>query len=447
MDIKKLVIVPMAALVLSSGAGVLQAEEMHDQMPTVETEAVELRGTLDHLLSEHAFLAAEAMRKGADGAADFENITAALDQNTTELSAAIESVYGEEAGMQFKEMWSSHIGYFVDYVNGTAEDDDAAKEEALNELSQYREDFSMFLETATEERVEADALAEGLQMHVEQLIGAFDAYVMGDYETAYAYEREAVHHMYMVSKGLSSAITDQFPEQFNNTKAVTPAADLRSDLNYLFSEHAGLAAMTMQNGIEGSEDFEASAAALNNNTKDLAEAVTAVYGEEAGMQFEQMWTEHIGYFVDYVTATAEEDTAAAEEALANLDMYKEEFSMFMDTATDGNLPAEALAEGLQMHVEQLVGAFDAYAAEDYQVAYEQTREAYHHMFMTSKGLSGAIVTQMPDQFMMEMPAEMPNTAMAPPADNNNMLLISVFASLVLLSAVMITLRIRKETNR
>ena len=447
MDIKKLVIVPMAALVLSSGAGFAQAEEMHEQMPTVETEAVELRGTLDHLLSEHAFLAAEAMRKGADGAADFENITAALDQNTTELSAAIESVYGEEAGMQFKEMWSSHIGYFVDYVNGTAEDDDAAKEEALDELSQYREDFSMFLETATEERVEADALAEGLQMHVEQLIGAFDAYVMGDYETAYAYEREAVHHMYMVSKGLSSAITDQFPEQFNNTKAVTPAADLRSDLNYLFSEHAGLAAMTMQNGIEGSEDFEASAAALNNNTKDLAQAVTAVYGEEAGMQFEKMWTEHIGYFVDYVTATAEEDTAAQEEALANLDMYKEEFSMFMDTATDGNLPAEALAEGLQMHVEQLIGAFDAYSAEDYQVAYEQTREAYHHMFMTSKGLSGAIVKQMPDQFMMEMPAEMPNTAMAPPADdNNNMLLISIFASLVLLTAVMITLRIRKERN-
>ena len=443
MDIKKLVIVPMAALVLSSGAGVLQAEEMHDQMPTVETEAVELRGTLDHLLSEHAFLAAEAMRKGADGAADFENITAALDQNTIELSAAIESVYGEEAGMQFEEMWSSHIGYFVDYVNGTAADDDAAKEEALNELSQYREDFSMFLETATEERVEADALAEGLQMHVEQLIGAFDAYVMGDYETAYAYEREAVHHMYMVSKGLSSAITDQFPEQFNNTKAVTPAADLRSDLNYLFSEHAGLAAMTMQNGIEGSEDFEASAAALINNTQDLAAAVSSVYGEEAGMQFEQMWTEHIGYFVDYVTATAEEDTAGMEEALANLDMYKEEFSMFMDTATDGNLPAEVLAEGLQMHVEQLVGAFDAYAAEDYQVAYEQTREAYHHMFMTSKGLSGAIVTQMPDQFMMEMPAEMPNTAMAAPADNNNTLLISIFAGLVLLSAVMITLRIRK----
>lgn len=447
MDVKKLVLVPMAAIVLSTSVGFIQADETHDQMPTVETEAVELRGTLDHLLSEHAFLAAEAMRKGADGAEDFDNIVAALDQNTTELSAAIGSVYGEEAGMQFKEMWSSHIGYFVDYVNGTAEGDEAVKEEALNQLSQYREDFSMFLETATEERVEAEALAEGLQMHVDQLIGAFDAYVMGDYETAYAYEREAIHHMYMVSKGLSSAIVDQFPEEFNHTEAVTPAADLRSDLNYLFSEHAGLAAIAMQNGIDGSEDFEASAAALNNNTKDLTTAVTGVYGEEAGMQFEMMWTEHIGYFVDYVTATAEEDMAAQEEALNNLEMYKEEFSMFMDTATEGNLPSEALAEGLQMHVEQLVGAFDAYSTGDYQVAYEQTREAYHHMFMTSKGLSGAIVTQMPDQFMMEMPAEMPNTAMAPPAENNSItLLISIVAGMALLSAVIIAARVKKERN-
>src|SRR5699024_4650958 len=143
-------------------------------------------------------------------------------------------------------------------VGGTAEGDEAMKEEALNQLSQYRDDFSKFLETATEERVDAEGLAEGLQMHVDQLIGAFDAYVMGDYETAYMYEREAIGHMYMVSKGLSTAIADQFPDQFNNTDPATPAADLRSNLNHLFSEHAGLAAVAMQNGIDGSEDFEAS---------------------------------------------------------------------------------------------------------------------------------------------------------------------------------------------
>ncbi|MHC0551477.1 copper amine oxidase [Salinicoccus sp. CNSTN-B1] len=415
MKMKKLAAVPMAAAIVFSIAGTIQVQA-EEHAPTVETEAADLRSSLDHLLSEHAFLAVETMRKGADGASDFEQTAAALDQNTQELSKTIGSVYGEDAGAQFEEMWSAHIGYFVDYVNGTAEGDEAMKEEALNQLSQYRDDFSKFLASATEERVEAEGLAEGLQMHVDQLIGAFDAYVMEDYETAYMYEREAISHMYMVSKGLSTAIADQFPDKFNDTDPVTPAADLRSDLNNLFSEHAGFATMVMQNGIDGSADFEASAASLGMNTEDLSAAVTSVYGEDAGEQFEAMWSEHIGYFVDYVNATAENDKEAQEEAMDNLMMYKEDFSKFMDTATEGNLPADALAEGLQTHVEQLIGAFDAYAEEDYDGAYELVRKAYEHMFMTSKGLSGAIVTQMPDQFMSEMPDEMPNTSLAPPVE-------------------------------
>lgn len=447
MNIKKLLFVPLAALVVSSGAGLNQVqahEHDHEEMPTVETEAVELRATLDYLLSEHAFLAAEAMKKGADGADDFDYVVGALDENTAELSETIASVYGEEAGMQFEEMWNDHIGYFVNYVTSTVEGDEAGQEEALNQLSEYRDDFSMFLETATEERLEAESLAEGLQMHVNQLIGAFDAYVMGDYETAYAYEREAIGHMYMISKGLSTAIADQFPEEFNHTDPATPAADLRSDLNYLFSEHAGLAVIAMQNGIDGADDFEASAGALDNNTADLTSAVSSIYGEEAGMQFEQLWAEHIGYFVDYVYATAEEDAAAQEEALNNLEMYKEEFAAFMETATDGNLPAEALEENLEMHVNQLISGFEAYTDGDYQMAYDQTREAYHHMFMTSQALSGAIVTQMPDAFMSEMPEEMPNTAMAPPAENNSALLITIVAGMMLLSAVIIAAKVRKE---
>ncbi|WP_020008191.1 hypothetical protein [Salinicoccus albus] len=417
MDVKKALFVPVAALLVFSNAGMAQANEAdqgEEHMPTVDTEAADLRATLDHQLSEHAFLAVETMRKGADGAEDFDQSAAALDQNTAELAETITSVYGEEAGQQFETMWSEHIGYFVDYVNATAEEDASGKEEALNQLAQYREDFSMFLENATEERVEAEGLAEGLQMHVDQLIGAFDAYVMGDYEKAYEYEREAINHMYMVSKGLSTAIADQFPDQYNHTDPATPAADLRSELNYLFSEHAGLAAVAMQNGIDGSEDFEASTEALNHNTEDLAAAVTSVYGEEAGQQFKTMWSEHIGYFVDYVNATAQDDENAKQEALDNLMMYRDNFSEFMDTATEGNLPSEDLSEGLQMHVDQLIGAFDAYAEGDYQTAYDQTREAYHHMFMTGKGLSGAIVMQMPDQFKSEMPEEMPDTSMAPP---------------------------------
>lgn len=269
-------------------------------------------------------------------------------------------------------------------------------------------------------------------MHVDQLVGAFNAYVEGDYEKAYEYEREAIHHMYMVSKGLSNAIVMQFPDKFENHKAVTPAADLRSDLNYLLSEHAGLAVTAMQNGIDGSKDFEASAAALSANTDDLSAAIASVYGDKAGEQFNQMWAAHIDHFVDYVKATGANDEEGKKAALTALSQYKESFAKFLETATDGRLPADALAEGLQMHVDQLIKAFDTYTAEDYASTYPAVREAYGHMFQTSKGLSGAIVDQFPDKFKGEMPSEMPKTGLGGTASQGlsfEAILISVLLAL------------------
>ncbi|MBP3952891.1 copper amine oxidase [Bacillus suaedae] len=384
---------------------------MHDGSVSVSTPASDLRATLDQYLSEHAFLAIYTMQKGVDGAEDFDEIAVALNQNTEDLSVAVASVYGDEAGEQFKEMWSAHIGFFVDYVVSTAEENEEGRQAALAELDQYRTDFSTFLETATEERLEASALAEGLQMHVDQLVWAFDQYVEGNYDATYENAREAVHHMYGVGKGLSTAITDQFPDEFEETTPATPAADLRANLNHLLSEHAGLAVFAMQKGIDGAADFDAIAAALNENTSKLSDAISAVYGEEGGDVFEQMWSEHIGYFVDYVVATAEENEEGRREALMNLDNYREDFSAFLETATEERLEATALADGLQMHVDQLVMSFDSYVAGDYEAAYQNAREAYAHMFGVGESLSSAIVDQFPDSFTDKTPTDMPKTGL------------------------------------
>ena len=379
-----------------------------ETMASVTTPASDLRATLDQYLSEHAFLAAFTMQKGIDGAEDFEASAEALNGNTEDLTAAIASVYGDEAGVAFDKMWNDHIGYFVDYVNATAEGDEAGKEEAISQLDNYRADFSEFLEGATDGRLDANELAEGLQEHVHQLIWAFDSYVDEDYDAAYDNLREATHHMYGVGKGLSGAITDQFPEDFDETTPDTPAADLRADLNHLFSEHAGLAAFVMQKGIDGADDFDQAAAALDENTNELSAAIASVYGDEAGDAFKDMWNDHIGYFVDYVTATAEEDEAGREEAIANLDNYRADFSQFLDDATDGRLDATELADGLQMHVNQLVEAFDSYNAGEFETAYDQLREAYGHMFGVGEGVSGAVVDQFPENFEA-MPSDMPKT--------------------------------------
>ncbi|MFZ0371465.1 MAG: copper amine oxidase [Halobacillus sp.] len=427
---KALLVVPMSAtLLLPTSLDVVNAED--HKMPEVSTEAVELRAQLDNLFSEHAYLAVETMRKGAEGAEDFEASAAALSSNTEDLSKAISSVYGEEAGNKFKDMWSSHIGYFVDYVKATGSEDEEAKQEALDELSQYRDDFSTFISEATGNRLKAENLSEGLQMHVNQLIGAFDAYVEGNYEEAYMKERKAIEHMYGVSKGMSSAIVNQFPDKFNDTKAVTPAADLRSNLNHLLSEHVGLATMAMQNGLDGSEDFEASAQALSNNTEDLTKAMTKIFGEEAGDQFNEIWTQHIDDFVAYVKATANEDEEKQKEAMQALEDYRETFANFLEEGTNGELSAEKLAPSLQQHADFLFNTFDQYAEGDYEQTYQTLRDSYAHMFGASKALSTGIVAQNPEMFMSEqMPEEMPDTGMGGTASNHDIwLYASILAAL------------------
>ncbi|TCP27080.1 hypothetical protein EV207_11858 [Scopulibacillus darangshiensis] len=409
---KSLLVVPMSMSLLIPTAGLANAQSSQTGKPTVSTPASELRSTLDKDLSEHAFLAVEAMRRGAEGAKDFQAAVNELKNNTDDLTKDIASVYGKDAGDAFKKMWSAHIGYFVDYVKATGAKDEGAKKKALSELDDYSKDFAAFLSKATGGKVVASDATKGLQSHIHDLIGAFDAYVAGDYDKAYNMERDAIHHMYMVSKSLSSAITSQMPDKFDNTKAVTPAADLRSNLNYLLAEHAGLATQAMQNGIDGAKDFQASAQALAENTDDLSKAIASVYGDEAGKKFKEMWSAHIGNFVDYVKATGAKDENKKQAAKDALNEYSKNFANFIATATDGNTPSDAVQKGLQEHISQLITAFDDYAAKDYDKAWDKIDMAYDHMFMSSKGIAGGIVMQNPDKFMMKgMPSDMPKTGL------------------------------------
>ncbi len=48
-----------------------------------------------------------------------------------------------------------------------------------------------------------------------------------------------------------------------------------------------------------------------------------------------------------------------------VDEFVEEFSTFLSTATEDNLPKDAAAEVLKAHEEDVLNAFDAYVEEDY----------------------------------------------------------------------------------
>ncbi len=366
----------------------------------VESPAADLRFTLDRLLGEHALLAMFATQKGYSGAKDFDAIGASLDENSVDLSEAITSVYGEEAGQKFLDgdlQWRDHIGFFVDYTVGLAKKDKAMQKEAVGNLKGYNEAFASFLSGATE--LPNDALRDGIGEHITQLKGQIDAYSAGRYPAAYQQVRAAYQHMVMTGDTLAGGIVEQSPDKFAKQGVSQSASDIRSTLGRLLGEHAMLAMVATQKGFAGEEDFGAISKALDANSVDLANAIGSVYGDEAGKKFldgDLLWRDHIGFFVDYTVGLAKKDKAMQKEAVGNLKGYNEAFASFLADAT--GLPQDALRDSIGDHIAQLKGQIDAYAAGDYERAYSLAREAYAHMYMVGTTLAGGIVKQSPDKF-------------------------------------------------
>ena len=173
------------------------------------------------------------------------------------------------------------------------------------------------------------------------------------------------------------------------------AAELRAALTALLQEHVYLAGIATGTALSGGE-LGPPAAALDQNSMGLADAIGSVYGDAAGESFLALWRKHIQFFVDYTTATATGNAAAKAKAVADLDAYRSDFGAFLESANP-NLPKEAVAGELKPHVATLFAAIDAQATKD-PSQYEKLRIAASHMPMTAKILAAGIATQFPKKF-------------------------------------------------
>ncbi|GGF22206.1 hypothetical protein GCM10010954_21300 [Halobacillus andaensis] len=419
----------------------------HDHSePTAKTPAADLRTTLDQLLSEHFTLATTAMMKDYHDAEDTEQAYQALDENAKSMTPAIESVYGEEGAAQFEEIFLNHNDYSPDFVEAAKNDDEALREEAEAEVDEFVEEFSEFLATATEYHMPKEAAEEAIAAHEQDVIQTFDHYTNEDYEEAYGAYREGFHRMFDISKAVSTAITTQMPDEFDNTKADTPAADLRSSLNSLASEHFALAALEMQKGYDQAADYDFVTWAEDMHTKDFKAAIESIYGSEGSDQFENAWQQdHINAQSDVITAALEEDEQLRGQAEDSLQAFAERFGSFLGESTDGNMPAEDATDAIWQHEEHVLQTFDHYTEGDYEAAYDSFREGYGFMFGIGENVSEAIITQMPDQFAGEdMPSDMPKTGLGGTADHNSTTLWIAFAAAALTAAGFL---IRKTTTK
>jgi hypothetical protein len=372
-------------------------ESMAPDGVIVDSDAANLRVDLDYLLGEHLILAAKATGAALDARNDqFAAYGDLLNTNGTELGAAIGSIYGTEAEDEWNRIWSAHNGFFVDYTTGVAKKDKAMQDKAVNDLTTvYVPQFADFISGAT--GLPKDAVTSLTTEHVVQTKAIVDAQAKGDWKAAYAAIRTAYGHMQMIGDALAPAIVAKFPDQLAGD-ALNKGVDLRVALNQLLQEHLYLASDATAAALDGrADEFAAAGDALNTNGPDLGGAIVSLYGDEAKDQFNQIWSAHNGFFVDYTTGVAKKDQVILDKAVKDLTtVYLPQFVDFLAGATD--LPEDALTDLVKEHVLTTKAVVDAQATGDWTAAGAADRMAGQHMEMIGDPLAKAIVAKLPATF-------------------------------------------------
>lgn len=201
------------------------------------------------------------------------------------------------------------------------------------------------------------------------------------------------------SKKNDGSSGNQAPLSSQASEQATKAADLRVALNNLAVSHVDLVAAATRAGFDGDPSAKAAADAVGENTDELSAAVADVYGDEAGTQFKEAWSDHVDYLTEYTAAAKAGDQADMDKAVQKLDGYVESISAFFGEATQGDLSKESAAQLISEHITLQKEVIDKHAAGDYAGSYDaQERARTQITNKIADTLADAIVKQSPEKY-------------------------------------------------
>ena len=183
-----------------------------------------------------------------------------------------------------------------------------------------------------------------------------------------------------------------------SAEVATAAADLRTNLNLMLSEHLVLASKATGAALAGrTSEYKAYGALLNTNGTELGAMIGSAYGAPAETEFNRIWSAHNGFFVNYTVGAATNDQAMKMAADNNLrTVYVPEFAALLAMATQ--IPDAALRSLILEHVTTTEAIIDAQKANDWGKVYTQFRGAFKHMAMLGDPLAKATASRVPTKF-------------------------------------------------
>ncbi len=173
----------------------------------LDTPGWQLRANLTQLLGEHVALVVAATRAASGPATgDFKALGDTLNANTQGLAGAVGTLFGAPAATRFQELWADHVDALMTVTAAAARGDRATQQQAERRLRSFEPTLAAFLDTATQSRIGADALAHAYVMHDRMLVGQVQAHQAKDYTKAHDLGYRAYSEMFDLAAQLSNAI-------------------------------------------------------------------------------------------------------------------------------------------------------------------------------------------------------------------------------------------------
>lgn len=366
--------------------------------PTTDDAASQLRAELTSLFQEHVHLLALFGEAAIDAGGEQDDATdaalAAVEENTAAITEALAAVPSVEDPDAFEEAWAEHVELLAQYAMAVAAEDGAAADEAAGGFEGFQQSVADLFEEITDGEVIADEFFGELEMHVTEVMALYDSMAAEDGE-APTLLTAATSHMDAMAANVASAIVASHEEDFAGDPASVPA-ETRAELTSSLVEHVYLVGSVVEqlaeaDGERADPAVQAAYSAVDGSAVALANAVAATGGNERRQVFLDLWRQHTDAIIEYATAKARDDQAAADQARTTLDGFAPAAGAFFEEMTAGATTAGALQADLEMHLSTITAAVDAFAAGD-PGAYAQLRAAAQHMPTLAATLARAIVT-------------------------------------------------------
>ena len=165
----------------------------------------QLRSAMTRLLGEHVGLALATLRAGATNGPDFPSAADALNGNTTDVTAAVASLFGEPGASQFLELWADHLDLLGTYAADVGAGRPERRAAVEDDLQEWQQRFATFIATATGDRMVAPDLAAALLGLDDLLLGQVDAFAAGDFPAAQDLSRETYPQVFALARAMADA--------------------------------------------------------------------------------------------------------------------------------------------------------------------------------------------------------------------------------------------------